>query len=174
MKHNVLAEFIAASPAQTDRFGRMLGSLCLPGDVICLKGDLGTGKTTLTQSIARGAGVDQNDYVPSPRFAVFHEYLGRLKLYHMDFYRLNGSDDVIAMGLEEYFYLDGVSIIEWYQKAPDIIPPEHLLVELEIVDEQSRKIRCSSNIKNWAQRIKTCMSAFEPVSDPSTIRGQNR
>jgi len=160
MKFNVLGEFVLPSQEQTDRFGRLIGSLCLPGDVICLKGNLGAGKTTLTQSIARGVGVEQNEYVTSPTFAVFHEYHGRLKLYHMDFYRLAGSGDVIDLGLEEYFYLDGVSVIEWYQKAPDIIPSNHLLVEIEIVDGQSRKIRCSSRSEKWVRRIEICVESL--------------
>ena len=162
MKHNKLCKCVVNSLEQTERFGRLLGSLCLPGDILCLKGDLGAGKTTLTQSIARGVGVDHQEYITSPSYAIFHEYRGRLTLYHMDFYRLNSSDDVVAMGLEEYFYLDGVTVIEWYQKASDIIPPGHLLLELEIVNEQSRSICCSSSSVDWTKRIETCIEFSKP------------
>ena len=143
---------------QAEQFGKLLGSLCRPGDVICLSGDLGAGKTTLTQSIAKGMEVDAGEYITSPTYAVFHQYNGRLKLYHMDFYRLNDSDDVISMGLDEYFYLGGVTIIEWFRIALDIIPQEHLLLELEFVSEQSRKVRCTSTSNIWSKRIEILMA----------------
>ena len=85
--------------------GRLLGELALPGDVICLDGDLGAGKTTLTQAIARGLDVPNTCYVTSPSFAIFHEYPGRIPLYHMDFYRLQDSLEIVELGFEEYFYL---------------------------------------------------------------------
>lgn len=157
-----MSEILLKSLAQTEYFGKLLGSLCLAGDVLCLKGDLGAGKTTLTQSIAKGIGVDAGEYITSPTYAVFHQYRGRLKLYHMDFYRLNNSDDVLSMGLDEYFYLGGVTVIEWFQKAFDIIPQDHLLLELEFVSEQSRKIRFSSDSGDWKKRIELLMVSFSP------------
>jgi tRNA threonylcarbamoyladenosine biosynthesis protein TsaE len=80
--------------ADTLALGRLLGQSARPGDVICLDGDLGAGKTTLTQAIALGLEVPVNDYVTSPSFAILHEYQGRIPLYHMDFYRLTGAADV--------------------------------------------------------------------------------
>ena len=157
-----MSELFLKTLAQTQHFGKLLGSLCLAGDVLCLRGDLGAGKTTLTQSIAKGIGVDAGEYITSPTYAVFHQYRGRLKLYHMDFYRLNNSDDVLSMGLDEYFYLGGVTVIEWFQKALDIIPQNHLLLELEFVSEQSRKIRCSSDSGDWKKRIELLMVSFPP------------
>jgi tRNA threonylcarbamoyladenosine biosynthesis protein TsaE len=157
MQPNPKSELVLESLDQAEQFGKLLGSLCRPGDVICLDGDLGAGKTTLTQSIAKGIGVDAGEYITSPTFAVFHQYNGRLKLYHMDFYRLYDSDDVISMGLEEYFYLGGVTVIEWFRIALDIIPREHLLLELEIAGEQSRRIRCTSPSDAWIKRIEILM-----------------
>lgn len=157
-----MSKLLLKTLAHTEEFGKLLGSLCLAGDVLCLKGDLGAGKTTLTQSIAKGIGVDAGEYITSPTYAVFHQYNGRLKLYHMDFYRLNNSDDVLYMGLDEYFYLGGVTVIEWFQKALDIIPQDHLLLELEFVSEQRRKIRCSSDSGDWKKRIKVLMASFSP------------
>lgn len=158
MQPNSKIELLLESPDQTEQFGKRLGSLCEPGDIICLNGDLGAGKTTLTQSIAKGMGVDPGEYITSPTFAVFHQYNGRLQLYHMDFYRLRNSDDVLSMGLDEYFYLGGVTVIEWYLKALDIIPGEHLLLELEIVGEQSRRIRCTGASETWSARIEVLTS----------------
>ena len=155
-----MCELLLKTPAHTEQFGKLLGSLCLAGDVLCLKGELGAGKTTLTQSIAKGVGVDAGEYITSPTYAVFHQYNGRLKLYHMDFYRLNNSDDVLSMGLDEYFYLGGVTVIEWFQKALNIIPEDHLLLELECISEQSRRIRCSSDSGDWKKRIELLMALF--------------
>ncbi len=153
--------FLLPSLNQTKRFGEFLGSLCQAGDVICLAGDLGAGKTALTQSIARGLGVNDDEYVSSPTFSVFHQYSGRLELYHMDFYRLNSSDDVLSMGLDEYFYLEGVTVIEWCRKAADIIPEKHLLIELQAISSEQRKIRCTGTSKSWKKRIETLVEKLD-------------
>ena len=158
MQRNSKSELLLESLDQTEQFGKLLGSLCMPGDVLCLNGNMGAGKTTLTQSIAKGIGVDVGEYITSPTFAVFHQYNGRLKLYHMDFYRLNNSDDVMSMGLDEYFYLGGVTVIEWFRIALDIIPREHLLLELKIVGEHSRRIRCASTSDTWSKRLEILMT----------------
>lgn len=145
--------FLLRSLSQTNRFGELLGSLCQAGDVLCLTGDLGAGKTVLTQSIAKGLGVAEHDYVTSPTFSLFHQYSGRLELYHMDFYRLNDSDDVLSVGLDEYFYRGGVTVIEWCQKAADIIPENHLLVELQVISPETRKVHCSAAAESWKKRL---------------------
>jgi tRNA threonylcarbamoyladenosine biosynthesis protein TsaE len=135
------------------RFGALLGSLTKPGDTLCLGGALGAGKTTLAQAIAKGAGVDENEYVCSPTFAFMHEYKGIIPIYHMDFYRLGSSDDVLALGLDEYFYVPGITLIEWYERAEDVLPQERLLLKLEITDQNSRKIQLSSPTESWQDRI---------------------
>ena len=106
----------------TEKLGVALGSISKKVDCICLNGNLGTGKTTLTQAIALGLKVPPQCYVTSPSFAVMHEYIGKIPLYHMDFYRLNDSNDILGLGLEEYFYLDGLTVIEWAERATDIPP----------------------------------------------------
>ena len=136
----------------------------MPGDVICLDGELGAGKTTLTQFIAEGIGVDPKEYITSPTFSLYHQYNGRLQLNHMDFYRLQSSDEVLEIGLDEYFYQDGVTVVEWYQNALDIIPENHLLIELEWIDEWSRKIRCSSCDSEWQHRITALSKRLEDRS----------
>ncbi len=136
------------------RLGKQLGSLCEPGDVICLSGDLGAGKTTLAQAIAAGIGVGPQSYVSSPTFAIMHEYPGKTTIYHMDFYRLGSSDDVLALGLDEYFYAEGVVLIEWCERAEDIIPESALNVTLTVVGEQSRNVALHSNDRGWENRLK--------------------
>ena len=146
-------KIIMASPMQTRRFGRVLGALCVPGDVIALGGDLGAGKTTLTQAIAAGAGVDPAEYVNSPSFALLHEYHGRIPLYHMDFYRLQDADDVVALGLDEYFYRSGIAVVEWYERAKSVLPGSTLFVDLSVVDAQRRLVILRSGAVSWQERI---------------------
>lgn len=101
-----------------ERFGRRLG----PGDVVALYGGLGSGKTTLAQGICRGLGVGQ--VVNSPTFTIVNEYRGHCPVYHLDCYRLAGAEDLIGLGYEEYFYGDGVCLIEWAEKAAEVLPPK--------------------------------------------------
>ena len=106
-----MEEVTVNSPAETHRLGRLLGQLTKPGDVICLYGELGAGKTHLTQGVAAGLAITAR--VTSPTFTLINEYQGRCFLYHMDAYRLSGPDDMADLGYEEYFYGDGVTVIEF-------------------------------------------------------------
>lgn len=141
------------SPQSTLQFGKRLGSLCEPGDVICLGGDLGAGKTTLAQGIAAGIGVAEGEYVNSPTFAIVHEYAGPMPIYHMDFYRLHSSEDVIALGIEEYFYGAGVTLIEWFERAPDLVPDSALKATLLYRGDTYRELSLSCATDRWVQRI---------------------
>jgi len=126
--------------SDTEKLGRFLGKTAVSGDVICLDGDLGAGKTTLSQAIARGLEVPANCYVTSPSFAILHEYEGRIPLYHMDFYRLHGVDEVLDLGFEEYFYLSGLTVIEWSKRAVEILPEERLSLEILRDNDESRTV----------------------------------
>jgi len=133
--------------------GKRLGTMCRPGDVICLGGDLGAGKTTLTQAIAAGAGVDSSEYVCSPSFAIVHEYNGKIPIYHMDFYRLGNEEDIIEMGLDEYFHLAGITVIEWYEKAVGLLPDDSLFIKLSAQPDGSRSIEINGSSVRWGQDI---------------------
>jgi tRNA threonylcarbamoyladenosine biosynthesis protein TsaE len=124
----------------TLKLGTLLGRLAGPGDVICLDGDLGAGKTALSQAIARGLGVPETCYVTSPSFAILHEYQGRIPMYHMDFYRLQDSGEVEDLGFDEYFYLAGLTVIEWSIRAVDLLPDERLILVITQSDDLSRTI----------------------------------
>jgi len=152
--------FIIPSPAQTDALGFLIGSMGVPGDIICLGGDLGAGKTTLTQSIARGAGVSPDEYVTSPTFTIMHEYTGRIPVYHMDLYRIGSADDVIELGLEDYMLGDGMCVIEWYERAREIIPDSRLLIELTNTGEVSRKIAVDGIDKRWQELLSRIKKQF--------------
>jgi len=117
----------------TKSYGFKLGELVKNGNMICLLGDLGAGKTTLTQSFAKGLGVD--DYVTSPTFTIVNEYDGRIPLYHFDVYRIGSSDEMYDIGYDEYINSDGVCIIEWANLIEDILPEEYLSIELKYVED---------------------------------------
>lgn len=142
-----------ATLQETLFFGNSLGEQVSGGDVICLDGELGAGKTTLTQAIAAGLKVPQKYYVTSPSFNVFHEYPGRIPLYHMDFYRLGDSDDVLTMGLDEYFYGNGVVVIEWAEKAEDLLPPDCLRLFLSAINKDQRKVDIHFFHERWKKTI---------------------
>jgi tRNA threonylcarbamoyladenosine biosynthesis protein TsaE len=132
---------------ETRRIGQIIGRFLQKGDIIALIGELGSGKTCITQGIARGINVPENYYVTSPTFTLINEYPGRIPLYHLDIYRLSGSQDLIDMGYEEYFYGDGVIIIEWAEKIIDILPDDTLFIHFMYVDENKRTINISGNIQ---------------------------
>jgi tRNA threonylcarbamoyladenosine biosynthesis protein TsaE len=116
--------------AETAAFGRELAERACPGTVIALIGELGTGKTTLTKAIAEGLGVTET--VTSPTFTMIKEYgSGRLPLYHFDVYRVGGAEGMYALGFEEYFYGNGVTVVEWANLVEELLPPDAITVRLE-------------------------------------------
>ncbi|MBC8208105.1 MAG: tRNA (adenosine(37)-N6)-threonylcarbamoyltransferase complex ATPase subunit type 1 TsaE [Desulfobulbaceae bacterium] len=142
-----------SSLAETLRFGRWLGEVARPGDVICLDGDLGAGKTTLTQAIAQGLEVPPDCYVTSPSFSILHEYPGRIPLYHMDFYRLSDGWEVLDLGFDEYFHDEGLCVIEWSLRAQEIIPSSRLHLQMTIESPDSRQYICDPGTSSWAERL---------------------
>ena len=115
--------FESNSAEDTFAFGQKLGREAVPGEIICLDGDLGVGKTVFTQGFAAGLGID--DYVNSPTFNIVKEYEGgRLPLYHFDVYRIGDPSEMEELGYEDYFYGQGVSIIEWPGQIEELLPKE--------------------------------------------------
>jgi len=119
------------SPEQTQLLGSYLGELAQKADVFLLVGELGTGKTCLVQGIAHGLAI--KEYVFSPTFVILREYHGRLPLYHIDFYRLDHVEEIADLGLEEYFYGDGVCVVEWAEKGLKVVPRDNLLITLHYI-----------------------------------------
>ncbi len=144
----------------TEKLGNILGMQAEPGDVICLEGDLGAGKTTISQAIARGLEVPDNCYVTSPSFAILHEYEGRIPMYHMDFYRLQDAGEVEDLGFEEYFYLDGLTVIEWSSKAVDILPDERMILDIEINENHLRTVTLKGTPK-LSKKLKNILKLFQ-------------
>lgn len=129
-------KIITQSEQETMTVAAKLSALLNPGDVILLEGNLGAGKTTFTKGIAAGIGVKRT--VTSPTFTIIKEYEGQLPLYHMDAYRLKGSDEDI--GFDEYFNGKGISVVEWAQFIEDYLPKEVLEIEIKHIEENIREI----------------------------------
>ena len=125
-------------------WGRRLGGLLQPGDVLTLCGPLGSGKTTLTKGLAEGLGLEDSRCVTSPTFVLVHEYAANLPVYHIDAYRLGGPDEADALGLDEMFYSAGVTIVEWAERIEELLPAEHLRVRLTIEGEEARGLALES------------------------------
>jgi tRNA threonylcarbamoyladenosine biosynthesis protein TsaE len=138
---------------QTRRIGRQLGKIARAGDIICLSGDLGAGKTTLTQAVAQGLEVPAEQYVTSPSFALLHEYSGRIPLYHMDCYRLSGEDDIEGAGLIDYIGAPGLTVIEWPDRLGSLRPDERLEIEITTA-EQARTFCFFPHGVSWQDRLK--------------------
>jgi tRNA threonylcarbamoyladenosine biosynthesis protein TsaE len=130
---------ITNSPEETMHFGAQLAGALRPGTVIALIGDLGSGKTCLTQGIC--VGLEVNDYVTSPTFTLINEYQGRLPVYHFDFYRIDVSAEVTDLGIDEYFYGHGVCIIEWAEKIQAYLPDERIEIRIQRRDATEREIQ---------------------------------
>ena len=122
---------------QTGRAGAALAALLAPGDVVALSGDLGAGKTRLVQGVARGLGAD--DPVTSPTFNILMVHEGRLPLYHFDLYRLESAGQLEDIGFYETVEADGVSMIEWGDRFPAELPPDHLLVVIHRLGAEHRR-----------------------------------
>ncbi len=116
---------------ETRALGARIGELLQPGDVLLLQGPLGAGKTAMTQGIGRGAG--SGDMVNSPTFVLINEYRGRVKLYHVDLYRLEDPDEILQLDLPGYT-TDGVLIVEWPERGAGLLPDEHLHVAIEHIE----------------------------------------
>lgn len=130
-------EYISRSPEETEVLGHQLGNILQGGSILCLTGDLGTGKTTLTKSVAKALGV--TEYVTSPSYTIVNEYEGRLPLYHFDVYRINEIEELYEIGYEDYFFGHGVTIIEWASMIVDLLPEDAIYIEIERVDEFERR-----------------------------------
>lgn len=126
--------FTTASPQETQVLGEKLGKTLQPGDVIALIGDLGTGKTCLTQGIARGVGIAPGEVVNSPSYILINEYTGTLPIYHIDLYRLDAPEDIAELGLTEYMAGAGICIIEWAERMADALPDTCIEIRITLPD----------------------------------------
>lgn len=119
-----------ATREETLALGVKIGEQALPGTVICVDGDLGAGKTVLAQGIAKGLGISEQ--VVSPTFTILQEYRdGRIPFYHFDVYRIEDPDEMYEVGFEDYFYGDGVCMVEWAELVRELLPEDHVHITIE-------------------------------------------
>lgn len=129
--------------AETRALGEALAAQLAPGDVLLVRGDLGAGKSELARGVARGLGVAGR--VPSPSFTILQVYEdGRLPLYHFDWYRVAGAEELYELSLDEYLYGRGVSVVEWPDMAPDAIPETYLGIHIAVSGETDRIVSLES------------------------------
>jgi tRNA threonylcarbamoyladenosine biosynthesis protein TsaE len=129
-------KLVSHNPEETRSLGLHLGELAQPGDLILLSGNLGVGKTCLTQGIVWGLG--SQEYALSPTFVLMREIAGRLPLYHIDLYRLDQIAEIADLGLDDYLYGQGLCVIEWAEKGISILPAEHLLIKIDYLNDNER------------------------------------
>ncbi len=139
-------ETISHSPVETQGLGAALAAALEPGSVVAFRGDLGSGKTCMIQGLCQALHVQ--DYVTSPTFILINEYAGQLNgkklpIYHFDLYRLGGEDELEALGAEEYFYGVGICLVEWAERAGDLLPAKRVEVALEYMRDDERRIAVS-------------------------------
>jgi tRNA threonylcarbamoyladenosine biosynthesis protein TsaE len=132
------------SVEDTQVLAEMLGGLLTEGIVIALIGDLGSGKTTFVQGLARGLQVPAEYYITSPTFTLINEYPGRLPLYHVDLYRIDRSEEIEDIGLYDIMRGDGVTVIEWAERILAELPKERIQIHFELTDDQCRQIKISA------------------------------
>jgi tRNA threonylcarbamoyladenosine biosynthesis protein TsaE len=147
------------SPEETQRFGKELGHLARAGDVILLVGNLGAGKTCLTQGIAWGLNID--GYARSPSFVVVNEYRGRLPMYHIDLYRLDNITEIADLGLDDYLYGKGLCVVEWADKAFDLMPPQNLLIKIDLLGENERKLEITPHGQQYKEMLADIKKRFK-------------
>jgi tRNA threonylcarbamoyladenosine biosynthesis protein TsaE len=131
---------ITRSEDETVALGRRLGGVAQAGDFIALSGELGTGKTRFVRGVAAGLAVGPATLVTSPTYTLLNIYEGRLPLYHFDLYRLAGGGDVAELGFAEFFYGDGVCLVEWAERLHGEMPVEGLTITLSYVGEEARRL----------------------------------
>lgn len=130
---------ILNSESDTRTFGLELGRSASSGTVIALTGDLGVGKTTLTKAIAEGLGI--TDVITSPTFTIVKEYrTGRLPLYHFDVYRIGDPDEMYELGYEEYFYGDGVCVVEWADLIDEFLPDDVIRIDISYGENEDERV----------------------------------
>ncbi len=134
-----MQKLITKNPEETFNLGKKLGQQLKKGDIVCLVGDLGAGKTAFSKGI--GEGLEVVDYITSPTYTIINEYHGRLPLYHFDVYRLNGIEEMDELGYEEYFFGDGVVVVEWADLIKHIIPEHAIWITMKRTNiEDEREI----------------------------------
>lgn len=162
-------QVVSQSTVDTQALGEQLGRLLEAGDIVCLYGELGSGKTVLSKGMAKGLGVSPEHAVRSPSFVLIQRYQGRVPVYHADLYRLDRPTDITDIGLRECLAGDGVAVIEWADKLDASLPSERLDIALAHQTEQTRLITLTPQGARYRQRFERWQRqppAREDTCDP--------
>ncbi|MBW4054829.1 MAG: tRNA (adenosine(37)-N6)-threonylcarbamoyltransferase complex ATPase subunit type 1 TsaE [Proteobacteria bacterium] len=138
-------QITSGSPRETELLGSRIGSLLRPGSFLALRGDLGGGKTCLTRGVVASLAPQSVHLVASPTYAIMNCYPGDPPVYHFDFYRLTDDDDIAELGFEEYFYGDGICVVEWSERLVELLPSDVLTLQFEYKEEERRLITLTSS-----------------------------
>ncbi len=147
--------FETKSPSGTVRIGKRMGRYLQPGDVVALVGELGAGKTQFIKGLAAGLEVKDPRHVSSPSFTLINEYQGRIPLYHIDLFRLKGERETDELGLEEYLGAEGVTAIEWADRAPSLLPKEMLFIRISYTGKNTRSLEVTGQGKRYEGLLKS-------------------
>jgi tRNA threonylcarbamoyladenosine biosynthesis protein TsaE len=143
---------ISTSPEQTEEWAAELAKKLSTGDTILLNGQLGAGKTCLARGLGRGLGITEP--ITSPSFTLINEYWhGRIPLFHIDLYRLEGEMELASLGLEEYFGRKGLTCVEWGERLGDWVPPESVNINIDLLDNGSRSIEIINDCRRARELI---------------------
>lgn len=162
-------KLITHNPEQTQKLGEALGKLAEPGDIFLLVGELGAGKTCLTQGIAWGLGI--KEYTLSPSFVIMRELHGRLPLYHMDFYRLDNVEEISDLGLDDYLYGKGLCVIEWANKGLAVLPEDHLLIQIDSISGNERSFNIQPNGERYINVVKRLRDSVPCILEVTSAAG---
>ena len=154
----MLRQIVSHSTADTQTLGEELGHLLDAGDIVCLYGELGSGKTVLSKGIAKGLGVAHEGVVRSPSFVLIQRYRGRVPIYHADLYRLEGPTDIADIGLRDLLGGDAVAVIEWADKLEASLPSERLDIALAHQTEETRLITINPQGARYCQLVERWQS----------------
>lgn len=149
------------SSQQTDQVGRQIGRMLMASSLVLLRGDLGAGKTCLATGIARGLGVAESTAVTSPTYTLMNSYEGRLPLYHFDLYRLSSEDELLDLGFDDYFHGDGVALVEWPERCPEL-SREALIVDLLYLDDEVRQLTIT--VSGQCEKYQSLLDAIGDIS----------
>jgi len=154
-------QITTGSSDETEALGATIGSLLQPGSFLALRGDLGGGKTCLTRGVVASLAPQSAHLVASPTYAIMNCYPGNTPVYHFDFYRLSGDDDIAELGFEEYFYGDGVCVVEWSERLVELMPPDVLTLLFEYSGDDRRLVSITSSGQNSGNILKLLASRLQ-------------
>ncbi len=159
------------SPEETQELGQRLAARLKPGNIVCLFGDLGSGKTTFVKGLARGMGLDPRQ-VHSPTFVLLNIYEGKRTLYHFDFYRLEHPEDIAAIGYDDFLYGTGISVVEWSERFGVLLPQEFLRLDFQVQGKDRRRIVLSAGQDPYIRVLEALNSCKKrkPVPGPNGQR----